>query len=228
MLMTEAQAQAILQRLYEADEEVPSTSDDDYTTRRGLLNAGIQKWETEDDWQELYTTLSAAADGTKTTTASTAQYSAPTDFARPLGYLRLVGGSTSTYYRLEPTNRVQLYDNDSSNSFYYVTGVPGAYKINIHPTPDTSSVTIAYEYYKSATQLSATTSTFEMRDPYYAIYYALSELQRIDGDDNQQALIWMDDCLRKMKVKNYEMGYYQFGGAMPDPFYETNTGGFGA
>lgn len=231
MAMTEAQAQAKLQELYEMDQEVPDTTDADYLTRRALLNTAIDAWDKEDlEWAELYTTLTAAADGTKTTTASTSAYSCPTDFRRPLGYLRVVTGTTSTYYRRLELAQVQLYANDSSEYFYYVTGNPSAgYKVDIHPTPTDSGLTIDYDYYKVPTALTATTSKLEMSDPYYAIYFVLWKMFSNDGDPEQAqvAAAEMGNRLNLMKLQNLQIGSFQPETGLPDPYWDMEGAAFG-
>ncbi len=229
--MQEQTAQQILHRLYQGDDSTPSTSDSDYTVRRSYLNDAIRQWEVEDQWRELYVTLADASDGAKTTTASTATYSAPSDFRQPVGFLRITDSSsgTETYYTFIDVDRVQLFDNDTSSKFYYVTGNPqDGYTIHIHPTPDTTGETIAYEYYKTADTLSSTTDVFEMSDPYYAIYYALSVLFENDGqgDRAMKALAQANDRLQRMKINNLVYPAYS-DNSIPDVDFNTGVLGFG-
>ena len=231
MALQESELQAKIQELYELDQEVPDTTDDDYLTRRALLNTAADSWDKEDmEWAELYATLADASDGTKTTTASTSAYACPTNFRRPLGYLRIVSGSTSTYYRRLDLAQVQLYANDSSEYFYYVTGNPSAgYKVNIHPTPSDSGLTIAYDYYKSPTPLTATTSKLEMSDPYYAIYYVLWKMFSSDGDPERaaNAVAEMTNRLKLMQLQNLQLGAFQPETGLPDPYWEMEGAAFG-
>ena len=232
--MTEAQAQAQLHILYEGDNSTPSATSSDYLTRRGLLDAGINLWESQPSilWRELYTTLADAADGTKTTTDGTSAYACPTDFRFPLGYLRIVDSNgDSTYYRRVKVGENMLKDNMSDTPYYYyVTGnVQDGHKVNIHPTPSSTGLTIKYEYYKSADTLSATDTKFEMSDPYFAIYFALSRLLFQDGQSDKaaEAMSITDAKLSDMKMKNEMMGEYQEDRVV-DLGFSLGVGGFGA
>lgn len=229
--MTEAQAQTILANLYDGSATAPDTTDTDYTYRLNLLNVGIQVHENEKtDWNELYDTLAAAADGTKTTTAGTASYSTPTKFQHIVGYARIDDeNGTEVEYPIVPVWKVQLYINDTASRFAYITGnTSSGYKVNFRPTPTASSRDINYEFYKTATLLTAPDSKFEMSDPYFAIYYALSVMFENDGEGDRatKALAQANDRLRLMKLRNVELGYLQ-DSTVHDQDYETGVGGFG-
>lgn len=227
--MTLSDAQTILHTLYEGDTDVPTSSDDDYTVRTRLFNAAIGLWEQElPDWRELRKTLASAATGTKTTTASTSAYATPTDFIRPLGWLRVTDSSgTESYYEYMDIQKVQIFDNDTTSKFYYVTGSANSgFYVNIHPTPDTSSLTISYEYYKTAASLSSGTDKFEMSDPYYAIYFALARLKAQDGEDNVEEMLQIKDRLDRMKVNNWTLPAYT-NSETPDLAYDLGGYVFG-
>jgi len=228
--MTEAEAQSSLHRLYEGDNQVPSTTDEDYLVRRSYLNDAIRQWEQQGMWRSLIGTLTSASDGTKTTTSGTSTYSAPTDFKRPVGFLRITDSEGSeTYYENLPIEKVQLFDNDTTSRFYYITGNDqDGYTINIHGTPTTTGLTINYEYYKHADTLTATTDKFEMSDPYYAIYYALAQLFAGDGqgDRSTLALVEANDKLKVMKRNNMVAGFFQ-DNYVPDSYFELGGKGFG-
>lgn len=223
--MTEATAQDRLHMLYEGDNSTPSATSSDYLTRRGLMNVGINTWEKEALWNELYVNLSDASDGDKTTVNGTSSYDCPTDFRFPVGWLRL----GTTYYPFYPPEKFQtIRSTDTATKFYYVTGNANTgYDIHIHPTPS-SADTITYEYYKTATELSATTTIFEMSDPYFAIYFALSKLYEQDGlsGESQKAFMEADARLQKMKEINTMTPFYQQND-IPDEMDSRNVSGFG-
>ena len=224
--MTEAEAQAQLHILYEGNNSTPGSTTADYLTRRGLMNAGIAVWEKEAEWRELFAKLSAAADGTKTTTSGTSAYTCPTDFVFPVGYLR-IGNTKYPYYSVEKFQLIS--SSDSATKFFYVTGNKNAgFTVNIHPTPTSTGDTITYEYYKAATALSAVGTVFEMSDPYFTIYFALSKLLEQDGKmaEAQKAFMESDSRLQRMKEKNFMVPFYQTN-TIPDDAFSRGVEGFG-
>ena len=224
--MTEAEAQAQLHILYEGNVSTPGATTADYLARRGLMNGGIAIWEKEAEWRELFAKLADAADGDTTTTDGTADYDCPTDFEYPVGYLR-IGTTKYPYYSVEKFQLIS--SSDSSTKFFYVTGNKNAgFTVNIHPTPSSTGDTITYEYYKAATALSAITTVFEMSDPYFAIYFALSKLLEQDGKmaEAQKAFMESDSRLQRMKEKNFMVPFYQTN-TIPDDAFTRGVGGFG-
>jgi hypothetical protein len=149
------------------------------------MNVAISIWEKEEGvlWKELYTTLSAAADGDKTTTAADYTYDCPTDFVFVVGFVRTVSNGTSTYYRVIQPNQVSLMDDTSGKWCYFTGNTSTGYDLNFNPGLTlTTGDTIAYEYYKTASAVSTGTDKFEMSDPMFAVYYALAELKKDEGD----------------------------------------------
>jgi len=202
--MTEAEAQAILHTLFEGDNSTPSSTDAEYLSRRNLLNTAILIWEREDKWRELYATL-AAADGVDTATAvGDSSYNMPTNFRSMVGYVRI--GTTD--YPYKDVNELQFVTaTDTTEKYYYITGnVSSTFDLNIHPTP-TAVETITYTYYKSATQLTSTSSVFEMSDPLFAVYFALAHLKANAGEPLDLSMA--QSLLDKMKEANIEPPYYQ-------------------
>lgn len=209
--MTEAQAQALLHILLEGDTSTPSASDEEYLSRRGLLNAAITLWEGEGTWRELFTPLTATTpvDGATVTVANQIQYDVPAAFKHMTGYVRI--GSVD--YPFKDPNELQFVTaEDTTQQYYYITGnASSTYHLNIHPAP-TSVETIFYTYYKSATQLTTTTSVFEMSDPLFAVYFALAHLKNNAGDPLEFSMA--QSFLDKMKDTNITPPYYQ-GSKMP-------------
>lgn len=231
--MTETQAQDQLNILYDGDTNTPDPTDEDYLARRGLLNAAINVWELYGNtlWNELYKRLSTATSGTKTTTDGTARYAAPSNFAFVNGFVRVIDGDgNSTFYKQIQPYESHVYANRAADAnYFYIDGDAGAgYFVNLMPTPNTTGNTIEYEYYANGTPLTTTLSKFEMNDPYFAIYYALSRMYQIDGESGKanEALSLAEGKLTTMKKRNGTLGYYQRNQIF-DRDFETGVSGFG-
>lgn len=228
--MTLDQVQQAIHTLYEGDTDVPVFGDDDYTTRTRLSNAAINRWEREDGvlWNELWVKLADAADGTKTTSASTYQYACPTDFAFPGGYVRLfTTAGQSTYYSVIEPGKAQLWDNEDRKVCYF-TGNPGdGYYVNFLDTHD-ASLTISYEYYKTADTLSNTTDVAEMADPYFMVYFSVSRLYELDNriSLSQKAFQEAESRLSQMRLRNMQPTWYQ-DSRVEDNEFEQGVAGFG-
>jgi len=179
-----------LNTLYETDSDAPSSGDDDYTTWTSLANIAVNLWEAEEGvlWRELFVKLTDAPDGTKTTSASVTSYSCPTLFSFPAsGYVWLGSGTNKTKYKIIDQKDIQLYENDLGYWCYFL--MDGSPTLEFNPNLTiTGSLTINYNYYKKATKLTTGASTFEMSDPLFAVYYALSELRREEGDTSASSI----------------------------------------
>lgn len=219
--------QARLHTLYQGDNDTPDSASDDYAVRRQLFNDAILEWEESGNWRELYSTLTAASDGDKTATSGVTAYDCPTDCNRILGYVRITeSNGTINYYKQLDITEEQLRDNDTETLFFYITGNPSSgYQINLN---NPKAGTIRYEYYKHAAILDATTDKPEMRDPYFAIYHALSILLENDGlgDRATLAKFEKDKRLSAMQLHNAQLGAYQ-DMSIPDYEYDQGVGGFG-
>lgn len=196
--------QIILQRihqLYEGSTDYPASDSDDYALRLGLINQGESVWESEEvDWRELYAIASTTTDGTS-------QIDAESDFIQPQGQLKITTAEGDVYYPYRRTRDAQLLvANNSSDKFYYITGTPGAYKININPTPE-AGLTATYPYKKTVTHVSNSSDIPDMSRPLYLVYYTLAKLYELDGRNdmlssyNNQAY----DVMANMKIINEEM-----------------------
>jgi len=209
--MTLSDAITYLNSLYEQDDTAPSSGDESYTLWTSLFNIAIGIWENEEGmlWRELYTTLADASDGDKTITASTWDYDCPSDFSFVVGKVRLVSPSgVSSYYEVIPTSDVSLYDDNSSRWCYFTGNASDGYKIHFNPDLTlTTGYTISYEYYKNATKLSSGTDIFEMADPMFAVFYALSELKKDEGDVSSLSIATQK--LEAMKTRNAMPAYYE-------------------
>ncbi len=185
--MTLADLVKIIWRKYDKSTDYPTFGDEDYTLIQGFINDAIQSWgdEAHEDnirWKELFTTLTSASSGTKTTTASTASYVCPDDFVDISSFVKI----GDLYYSYAENREVMTLEKvDTSARFYWITrnSTTGKYWLNIYPTPDTSGDTIEYSYYKTPTELTATTSIIEMKKPYFAVYHALTSLLEEERPD---------------------------------------------
>lgn len=202
VVSTLAQAISLLNSLYEADSDPPAEGEEDFTVWTALLNLGVSLWENEEGmlWKELFVKLADAADGSKTITANTFSYSTPSNFKFPAtGYVWIGSGTSKTAYRIITQNDLQLYENNVGRWCYFqMDGSPTLeFNPNLHLT---TGGTISYSYYKKASALSTGADIFEMSDPSFCIYYALSELKKEEGDSS--ALAIATQKLEAMKTRN--------------------------
>lgn len=194
-----------LNTLFEGDSTPPTSGEEDYNVWTGLLNIAINIWENEEGvlWRTLFTTLTASADGDKTTSAGDYSYALPALFQFPASaYVWLGSGDQKTPYTVIPIEKVQLLE-DNHERWCYFTETTLQFNPNL--TIDGGS-TINYNYYKYASKLTTGSSTFEMTDPFFAIYYALSELKKDEGDTSSLSVATQK--LEAMKTKNIMPSWY--------------------
>lgn len=194
---------------YETDNTTWSSSDAEYLTARRLCNASIMRWEYLEGvrWNELYTTLTSASTGTKTTTAGDYDVACPDDMRvppKPDDYVRVNG----EYFQVIPLVKVQQLSGSTSR-FCYFTGNPKlGYTLNFNSglTLTTGHV-IEYEYYRNATYLTATTSTTEMSNPMFIVHDVLAKLFRGDGllTESRDELQIAENLLQEMKAENFDV-----------------------
>ena len=195
--------------LYEADSTPPSSGDEDYTVWTALFNIAINLWESEEGvlWNELFTSLANAANGTKTTTAGTYSYACPTLISFPAsGYVWLGSGVSKTPYKVIKPEELQLYENNSGDWCYFLLDATPTLEFNPNLTISTGQ-TINYSLYIKATKLSASTDVIQMSDPMFAVYYALSELKKEEGDTSATSIA--SQKMEAMKTKNIMPSWYQ-------------------
>lgn len=169
-----------LNSLYNGSSTPPTSGEEDYAVWTDLLNIAINIWEFEDGqkWKELFVELADAADGDKTTDG-TNSYTLPTNFREPnSAYVWLGSGVQKIPYKVIDIRDKQLLENNSDRWCYFT---PTTLEFNPNLTMDTGT-TISYNYYKKATALSSGSDEFEMSDPMFAVYYALAELKKEEGD----------------------------------------------
>lgn len=202
--LTEADILNTVYALYETDTSNWSATDDEYLAGRKYCNIAINRWERYDntEWRDLWTKLEDAGTGAGTgdkTTDGTNQYDCPSNFIRPGSWVR-VG---DTFYTVVPSEKVAKLSNSWDRFCYFSGNVKDGFKLNFNKNLTmTTGDTISYEYYKSATSFTATTSTTEMSDPYFIVYFVLSRFIKNDGDDNMEELQEADEKLEQMRVAN--------------------------
>jgi len=197
-----------LNTLLEFDSSAPTSGDEDFTVWTSLANIAIDLWESEEGilWEELFVKLADAADGDKTTSSSDHSYDLPSDFRFPASaYVWLGSGTNKTVFKVIKQSEVQLYENSTDNWCYFdLAGKTLEFNPNA-TIPD--SQTISYNYYKTASKLSSGTDEFEMSDPMFAVFYALSELKKEEGDTIAASIATQK--LEAMKTKNEMPAWFQ-------------------
>ena len=195
--------------LYEGDSTPPTSGEEDYDVWKGLINVAVDLWENEEGifWNELFVKLDDAATGDKTIDSSDFSYAVPTDFRYPAsGYVWLGSGDNKTPFKVIKQKDLQLYENDTGNWCYFL--LDGSPTLEFNPNanlPD--GYTIRYNYYKKADKLTTGSDTFDMSDPMFAVYYALSELKKEEGDTS--ALTIAEQKLESMKTRNMNVSDWQ-------------------
>lgn len=198
-----------LNTLYNGSSTPPDFGEEDYTVWTSFINLGVSLWENEEGvlWRELFVKLADAADGDKTTSSGDYSYALPTNFKFPAsGYVWLGTGTNKTAFKVVTQEEVQLYENNASNWCYFLLDTTPTLEFNPNCTIPNGQ-TISYNYYKTATALSAAADTFDMSDPLFTVYYALSELKKEEGDTS--ALDIAEQKLESMRVKNMMPTWFQ-------------------
>lgn len=215
-------AVGFINTLLELDSAAPSSGDEDFTVWTSLLNTGINIWENEEGmlWNELFVKLADAGSGDKTTEADDTSYVVPTDFIfSASGYVWVGSGTSKTPFKVIKQSEVQLYENNTGRWCYFL--MDGSPTLEFNPNLTiTAGYTISYNYYKNATKLTTGSDTFDMNDPMFAVYYAVSELKKEEGDTS--ALVIAEQKLESMKTKNEMPTWFQ-----EDSGTDKVTAGFG-
>lgn len=221
IISTLSDAITFLNSLYEQDSTAPSSGDEDYTVWTALLNVAVNVWETEEGvlWNELFAKLSSALDGDKTATPGDYSYACPTDFVFPSSGIVWIGsGVNKTPFKVIKREEKNQYEINADNWCYFLTGNSPTLEFN--PNCTIPSGTINYEYYKTATKLTSSSDKFDMSDPMFAVYYALSELRKDEGDTAAAAIATQK--LESMKTKNLMTAHGQ-----SDQIINQTDDGFG-
>ena len=179
-----------LNTLYNFSSSAPSQGEEDYSVWTALANIAVNVWENVEGilWSELFTKLQDAADGDKTTDGGNS-YDCPTLFRFPAGgYIWLGSNTNKTPYKIIKPQDLQLYENDKGNWCYFLRDSTPTLEFNPNLTIP-SGQTINYALYKKATKLTTGSSVFEMGDPLFAVYYALAELKKEEGNSGELQMV---------------------------------------
>jgi len=229
--LTEQEIINIVYSLYETDTTNWATTEEEYLAARQWCNVAIRRWEFYDNtrWRELFVTLTDSTDenADKTLTAGTYAYDCPSDMRFPASWVRtLSSGGAVTFWKVIGPEKSANYANSDAHVCWFTGSEKAGFTLNFNSNVTlTTGHTINYEYYKAASTFSATTSTTEVPDPYFIVYFVLARFLKNDGEDNIEELQEADDRLETMRVANMS-GYF----GVPDEVEETiaTSAGFGA
>lgn len=182
--LTENEVIDIIYSLYETDDTGWDTTSSEYVTCRAFCNAAINDWAMRETWRDLFTNLTVASDGTKTITSGTYSYACPTNFSNANGWVRTVRNGSATFFNVVNSEMVAKRAKSSDLFCYFTGSSKDGFYLNFNPNLTlTTGDTINYEYYKTPTLFTTTTSTSEIPDPYYLVYYSLARLLKNDGEN---------------------------------------------
>jgi len=206
--LTENSILDIVYTLYEGDVTTWDETSDEYLAGRIYCNAAINRWEfyEQTNWRELYSTLTAAADGYKTLTAGDYTYTCPSNMVKPASYVRTVDtNSVSSYWQVVPTDKVASLVSETYQYCYFTGNLKDGFVLHFNPLCTlTTGYTINYEYYKQATQFTTTSSTTELADPYFIVYFVLSRFYESDGEEQKASKAFQESeaRLENMRTNN--------------------------
>ena len=223
------QLQQKIHRIYQGDTDYPSSTEEDYTLRTGLINDAINDWAYNQGiyWKELFVDLADASDGDKTAVSSTEEYDPPSDFVFISSWIKITKTDGTSYYYTyaKPDEVMKIQKIDSSKRIFWITGSNTNKKIHILNPVDG---TISYSYYKQTTELSSTTDKIEMSKPYFAIYSTVASLYELDNRNDmvskysQLAKNLMDEMIIENETKPYNNSFI-----LEDNDYQLYGGTFG-
>lgn len=202
MSTTVTQAVAFLNTLYNGNSTPPTSGEEDWIVWLSLLNVACNIWEMEEgmEWKQLFVKLADAADGDKTAAAGDYSYAVPTNFSFPHSTIVWIGtGTNKTPYQVVDQKDLPKYELSSENWCYFLMDTTPTLEFN--PNCTVQAGTISYIYYKTTTALTTGNSTFEMSDPMFAVYYALNELKKDEGDATAGGIA--SQKLEGMRTKNF-------------------------
>lgn len=219
----------IIYALYEGDTTNWSVTSDEYLSARVYANAAINRWEQYDqtNWRELWGTLTSAATGDKTTTLNDWDYTCPSDMVKPASYVRTVNSSgNSIYWDVRPLAQIPSLATATGYFCYFTGNVKDGFTLHFNPNvPLVTGDTINYEYYKAASTLTTTTSTTEMADPYFIVYFVLSRFFENDGEDGRASKAFQEAESRLENMRTNNMVHLE--GVSDDIEEGLGSSGFG-
>lgn len=193
--------------LYRAEGTTPDNTDDEYIIALRLANEALARWANFDGtyWNQLYTTLIAAEDGSKTIVTGQSEYECPSDMREPGGMIKLISG-TDTVKSIRVVQPHETQFENPEADYCYFTGSPATgfvLNFNLAPTIELNGYEINYIYYKNPTQYTTGTDISEIPDPYFLVHRMLAMRFRASRNPYyQSALRDSEDALRIMQVDN--------------------------
>lgn len=183
--MTESDIQDAIAVLYDSTADTPASTDDDYLVRRSLMNRALHAWENDNaiEWTDLWTNLTAAADGDKTIVDGDSTYACPTNFKKAGGFIKLYDTNGNLAQRYKVVSPAEAQNKGEDDVYAYFTGsAKDGYTLNLNPAPDSAiaGFTIKYDYYKKVTEYTDTTVTSEIPDPEFIINSVVAQLYKTD------------------------------------------------
>ncbi len=193
--------------LYRAEGTTPDNTDDEYIIALRLANEALARWANFDGtyWNQLYTTLIAAEDGSKTIVTGQSEYECPSDMREPGGMIKLISG-TDTVKSIRVVQPHETQFENPEADYCYFTGSPATgfvLNFNLAPTIELNGYEINYIYYKNPTEYTTGTDISEIPDPYFLVHRMLAMRFRASRNPYyQSALRDSEDALRIMQVDN--------------------------
>lgn len=203
-------------RIVELNTDYPSSGEDTYDLRFGLLNDYVDAWQSEEGvlWNELWVLASFTSTSASSYILS-AVSPAITNMKFPGGFVELVDSNGgSTYWEVIKPEEVRLrtnnstawdyqYTNTESKWCYFLGDPQTGFTLYFNPNFVPGSGTIKFPYYKMATRLTTGSSKPEMSDPEYLVHsMASDELAQDDPGESDKHLAIAQSRLRGMKTLN--------------------------
>lgn len=206
--------QDILDEIYVAVDNDPTnstTADDEQTSRIRLCNMAIKNWESQDVmWNVLWATYTHGS----TVSASTTYTISATDYRFAGSYMKFTLNGADNYLEIVKPEEAFKYALSGSQAVYITGNNKDGYTINLTFTPASGDnyygATMSFNYYKSATKLSATSDTPEMYDPEYIVNFVAYRKNLYNGRANvaQDYLAAAQACMDNMRIRNEMRVHY--------------------
>lgn len=193
-----------IHRIVELNVDYPTSGDDDYDLRFGLVNDYIDTWGLEEGvfWDELWALASFSCTGA----TSYSLVSSVSALRTPGGYVEFVSsGGASTYFDVIKPEEVRLRTTSVEPFAYFLgdpqTGFTLYFNPNYYPTDATG--TIKFPYYKKPTLLTVGSSKPEMSNPAFLVHSVASDiLSQDDPGESDKHLQIAQNYLKAMKTLN--------------------------
>ncbi len=180
-------------RSFEGSSDYPEVDGDDYNLIADFTKDAIKYWASYAPdgnlvkWQELYTLLSNAADGEKTTVSGQNTYSAPGDFSSITSQIKITyPDGRKEYFSYKKVDKAML-SQDAQERFYFITGnFNSGFKVTFSPDITEDGGVIEYAYYKKPKIPTAPSEILEMKKPYFCVCYNMARLYE---QDNRSSMV---------------------------------------